>query len=658
MRIFASISLLICLVLGGGLVNRSVFAADTMHVTIDARELPRKLLLAQIELPLSPQAKSHRLALWYPKWVPGSHGPGGPVENLAGLIIEDGAGNLLTWKRTPGEVYRLEVDVPPGTEQLRIELRYITNQPSVNSMGHDSWGSDTVGVISPNTVLLYPESSGIRSSKISSEFLLPIGWQAATALPPRSRASDDEAAESQASGSQDSHGTAAVSFAPVSLETFVDSPLMCGPHYQVLDLVEAEYADSIPPHRLHVFRDQPVEQALDEEILAKLRAMVTETYLLTGSHPFDQFDVLLGLTDALPANGLEHSQSTLNVLPPRAVASASAFRGWNRLLIPHEYLHAWCGKYRRPAGMATTTFHEPKDTELLWVYEGLTQYLGELIEARSGLMTDAQFRHRLVVELRNATYQQGRKWRSLADTGAAAHILRARSDAWPGLRRSQDFYMEGMLFWLEADAILRAKTEGEKSLDDFCRKFFQVKKKSPHPNPYTRRDVVRILQALHPYDWDGLIARRVESLQTDFDPNVASLLGYRFVSQPDLVEVPADTFRNASGFDLRASLGASFSNDGLVRDLLLGSPADKARLRPDMRIIAVADRKWSTGNLEAAIVEAQQGTPIELHVLVGEQFKTIQLHYYAGPRAWNLVRDEERPDLLEAILQPLAERSE
>lgn len=646
MRIFASISLLIGVILCGGLVNRSALAADTMHVTIDARELPRKLLLAQIDLPLSPQAKPHRLPLWYPKWVPGSHGPGGPVENLAGLIIEDGAGNLLTWKRTPGEVYRLEVDVPPATEQLRIELRYITNQPSVNSMGHDSWGSDTVGVISPNTVLLYPESSDIRSTKISSEFLLPIGWQVATALPLYDQ------------DGQPSNGTAAVSYAPVSLETFVDSPVMCGPYYQVLDLVEAEYADSIPPHRLHVFRDQPVEQVLDEEIFAKLRAMVTETYLLTGSHPFDQFDVLLGLTDALPANGLEHSRSTLNVLPTQAVASASAFRGWNRLLIPHEYLHAWCGKYRRPAGMVTTTFHEPKDTELLWVYEGLTQYLGELIEARSGLMTDAQFRDRLVVELRNATYQQGRKWRSLADTGAAAHILRARSDAWPGLRRSQDFYMEGMLFWLEADAILRTKAEGKKSLDNFCHKFFQVKKKSPHPNPYTRRDVVRILKSLHPYDWDGLISRRVESLQTDFDPSVASLLGYRFASQADLVEVPADTFRNASGFDLRASLGASFSNDGVVRDLLLGSPADKARLRPDMRIIAVGDRKWSTGNLQAAMIEAQQGTPIELHVIVGEQFKTIQLHYYAGPRAWNLVRDEDRPDLLEAILQPLAERSE
>ena len=655
MRIFVSISfsLLICVTLCGGLVNQPAFAADTMHVTIDARELPRKLLLAQIDLPLSPQAKSHQLALWYPKWVPGSHGPGGPVENLAGLIIEDGDGNLLTWKRTPGEVYRLEVDVPPGTEQLRIELRYITNQPSVNSMGHDSWGSDTVGVISPNTVLLYPESSDIRSTEISSEFLLPIGWKAATALPLH-----DQELESQSSESRPANNAAAVSYAPVSLETFVDSPLMCGRYYQVLDLVETEYADSIPPHRLHVFQDQPAEQVLDAEIFVKLQAMVTETYLLTGSHPFDQFDVLLGLTDALPANGLEHSRSTLNVLPTRAVASASAFRGWNRLLIPHEYLHAWCGKYRRPAGMATTTFHEPKDTELLWVYEGLTQYLGELIEARSGLMTDAQFRDRLMVELRNATYQQGRKWRSLADTGAAAHILRAGSAAWPGLRRSQDFYMEGMLFWLEADAILRTKTEGEKSLDDFCRKFFQVKKKSPHPNPYTRRDVVRILKSLHPYDWDGLIARRVESLQTDFDPAVASLLGYRFVSQADLVEVPSDTFRNASGFDMRASLGASFSNDGVVRDLLLGSPADKARLRPDMRIIAVGDRKWSTGNLKAAMIDAQQGTPIELHVILGEQFKTIQLHYYAGPRAWNLVRDEDRPDLLEAILQPLAERSE
>lgn len=193
---------------------------------------------------------------------------------------------------------------------------------------------------------------------------------------------------------------------------------MCGPHHKTFDLVEPARANKIPPHRLQVFADDAAQCELNEEVVQKYRAMVTQAALLTGSHPFDQFDILLGVTNHLPANGLEHARSTFNVLPPSALASAKQLRGWNRLLVPHEYMHAWCGKYRRPAGMVSNSFHNPEDTDLLWVYEGLTQYLGELVEARSGLMTNEQFTHRLLVELRNATHQQGREWRTLADTGA------------------------------------------------------------------------------------------------------------------------------------------------------------------------------------------------------------------------------------------------
>ncbi len=610
---------------------------DAMHVEIDARDLPRKLLHARLEIPLTDSATERKVALWYPKWVPGSHGPGGPIANVAGLRIEDQFGKTLNWQRSPGEVYRLEVTVPPNTKGLRVWIRYITNQPTTGSMGHDSWGSSKLGVISPNTILLYPEDVDIHSQQVVSTLVLPNQWTAASALP------IDEPAK----------GSDEVLYKSVSLSRFVDSPIMCGANQKTFDLVEPERASTIPAHRLQVFGDDASQCNLNAEIVQKLKSMVTQAAFLTGSHPFDQFDILLGVTNQLPPNGLEHSRSTFNILAPSALVSAGQLRGWNRLLIPHEYMHAWCGKYRRPSGMVSTSFHAPENTELLWVYEGLTQYLGELVEARCGLMTNEQFFHRLLVELRNATHQQGREWRTLADTGAAAHILRDGSNSWPGLRRSQDFYMEGMLFWLEADAILRKESGRKKSLDDFCHEFFRSATDSPRPNPYTREDLVRILNSLVPFDWDGLIRRRVESFQTAFDPSVAGLLGYRFELQPDATNVPGDTFRFSGGIDAYDSVGATFSNDGTVRNLLLGSPADQARLMPNMKIIGIGNYQWSASRWSKAMEATKSGTPVELKVVDGDEIKSIQIHYYDGPRGLNLVRQADSPDSLVEILKPL-----
>ncbi len=620
-----------------GVSSLALAFEDAMQVEIDARDLPRKLLLARLEIPVVDSPTEHKVALWYPKWVPGSHGPGGPVANVAGLRIEDQAGKTLAWQRTAGEVYRLEVTVPANTKGLRVSIRYITNQPSTGSMGHDSWGSSKLGVISPNTILLYPEAIDIYAQQVITTLVLPNQWKAASALPL------DEAA----------NDAVGLRFKPVSLSQFVDSPIMCGANHKTFDLVEPASAGTIPAHRLQVFGDEASQCELNAEVVQKFRSMVTQAALLTGSHPFDQFEILLGVTNVLPANGLEHARSTFNVLPPSALTSVNQLRGWNRLLIPHEYMHAWCGKYRRPTGMVTSTFHTPENTELLWVYEGLTQYLGELVEARCGLMTNEQFVHRLLVELRNATHQQGREWRTLADTGAAAHILRAGSDSWPGLRRSQDFYMEGMLFWLEADAILRTESAGTKSLDDFCLEFFRAADDLSHPKPFTREDLVRILSSLVPFDWDGLIYRRIESFQSAFDPSVAGLLGYRFELQPTVNSVPADTFRYSGGIDAYDTVGATFTNDGKVRNLLLGSPADRARLMPDMKIIAIGNHLWSPSRWLQSVEEAKSGTPIELKVVEGDEIKSLQIHYYDGPRGLNLVRQADSPDLLNAILKPL-----
>ena len=492
-------------------------ATELMRIDIDATDIARKLLQAQLEIPIEAQPTEHKFALWYPKWVPGSHGPGGPIANVAGLRIEDSNGNILKWERTPGEVYRLEVTVPSGVDRLRIWIRYITNQPTTGSMGHDSWGSPRIGVITPSTILLYPENVDINAQQIAGTIKLPPLWSASTALNSQKADSD----------------SATLSFKAATLSQFVDSPIMCGLYREVFDLVETDRKDSIPPHRLSVFADTPPQCMINAEILARYRKMVTQTALLTGSHPFDQFDILLAVTNTLPPNGLEHSRSTFNVLPPHAVQSLDRLRGWDRLLVPHEYLHAWCGKYRRPAGMVTPNFHQPLNTDLLWVYEGLTQYLGELVEVRCGLMNDQQFENRLLVELQNATHQQGR-------TVAYFGLIQAppRTFFVPAASHGPDFAEAKISTWKACSSGLRPMQSFEKKRMAISRSTTFVT--SSFEQPATQHFRSHILAKIscrssirsRPYDWDGLILRRVESFQNEFDPNVASLLGYKLEFRP------------------------------------------------------------------------------------------------------------------------------
>lgn len=620
-----------------------------MSIEIDARDLPRKLLSATISIPVENGAQ-HTLPLWYPKWVPGSHGPGGPIANVAGLSFVDQAGRTLEWTRTAGEVYRVEVQIPAGTSEIKANIRYITNQPTTNSMGHDSFGSSQVGIISPSTVLLYREADDCDQQKIVTKLLLPRGWQAASAM--KSSASNRRRAGSEVADT--------VLYPATSLQNFVDSPIMCGLYYRAyeFDTSKATPTAPISPHVLHVFSEQATAVNLDNSVVDTLQKMVVQAAKMTGSQPFDHFDILLAVTDQLPANGLEHSRSTLNVLPINSVRAAASMKGWYRLLIPHEYMHTWCGKYRRPAGMVTKNFHTAKGTELLWVYEGLTQYLGEVIEARCGLMNKDEFSDRVGVEMRNAVHQQNRQWRPLMDTAAASHVLRDSSSFWPKLRGSQDYYMEGMLFWLEADAIIRTQSGGSSSLDDFCKAHFACPQPTATwdsciPKGYTRQEIVDTLNSITKYDWDGLIRRRVESTRESYDPIVASMLGYSFQASTSRPRVSPGTFRFPSGIDYYDSLGVMLGGDGSVNDIRLGGPADRAKLGPGMKIVGIGDRKWSRELMDEAVQKSSNSAAIDLLVEDGSHLKRFQLQYFEGPRYLSLTRDEAKEDLLEKILKPI-----
>lgn len=638
---FRALCLFAALAFSTLILDSQLLGQDPISIEIDARDLPRKLLTAELSIPIKASKKPQDVALWYPKWVPGSHGPGGPIENVAGLTFTDQDNNDLKWSRTPGEVFRVIVKAPPQTTTIHASIRYITNQPSTNSFGHDTFGSRMVGIISPNTVLLYPESADADKALITTKLRLPKDWKAATAIP---QIAHEE-------------GVSTYTYDAVSLRNFVDSPIMCGLHYRRYDFDFADESAKVSPHTLHVFSEDATAVDLDDSIVNPVRNMIVQTAKLTGSQPFDRFDILLAATNLLPPNGLEHSRSTLNVLPTRDLSSIGALKGWSRLLIPHEYLHTWCGKYRQPAEMATHNFQTPQGTDLLWVYEGLTQYLGEVIEARSGFMNVNEFRDRVGVELRNAAHQQNRQWRPLVDTAAASHILRDGSDTWPKLRGSQDYYMEGMLFWLEADAILRTETKGKKTLDDFCHVFFAAPEPtatsqySP-PKPFTRKEIVTTLNGIAKYDWDGLIKRRVESVRNGYDPQVADLLGYEFVAKAERPRIPPYTFRYSSGIDHLDTLGMTLSGDGTVIDIKLDSPADRVKFGPGTKIIGVNDRRWSREALDEAIENSADNPFINLLIEDEDKFKLIQIQYDGGPRYLSFVKTEDKEDLLEKILAP------
>lgn len=610
---------------------------EPSRLTIDASDLDRKLLRATqvVSIPDGPLVPAGgEFTLWYPKWVQGSHAPGGPVQNLAGIEFSDLSGKSLDWHRAPGDVHRFIVSLPPGTDAIQVRLRYICNQSSANSHGLDSFGAESLGVISPNTVLMYPEGVSIDSWPVICEIQPPEGWRIATALP-------------RQEGVDPQHPTLIV-FQAVPLVELIDSPVMLGRYVATYDLVESGV--EAPPHRLHLFSEIEGQTRLPEEVLARFRQLVTQASRLFGDHPFPSFDFLVATTNQLDRNGLEHQRSTLNIIPLDRLDAPDHLKGWDRMLIPHEYVHAWCGKFRRPAGMIHPDAHTPNDTELLWVYEGLTQHLGEILEVRSGMASPDEYRWMLLERLRWARLQQGREWRSLADTGAASHTLRSGSESWGHLRRDQDYYQEGAVFWLECDALIRERTGGTKSLDDFCRSFFHSESRTPSPRGYTRADVVGALEGAATSDWDSFVRTRIETPTALGPLHAATQLGY--LVQYDHTSAEGPDHARIDTLDARDSIGVSLSSAGVVTTVQLGSPADGIKLAPGTRILGIDDHLWSRQRFEEALARTPVTGRLDLLLALGDRIERRSLVYDGGPRFFRLERDTSRPDGLAPILKP------
>ena len=600
--------------------------AQAIRLHVDLTDAPRNIYHAHLQIPVH----AGEMALVFPKWIPGNHRPSGPIGGLTGIRME-AAGHPLAWQRDAVEMYEFHVTVPAGADVLDVSLDAITTQDSAGGGGPAA--SDNLLDLNWNAVVLYPKGARSDDVMFAPSVTLPAGWKFGTALV-KAKATGDE-----------------VEFSPVTLTTLVDSPLIAGVHYRRIDLSKP---GETPQHVMDVVADAESDLAMTPQDVAAYQKLVAETGALFGARHYRQYHFLLTLSGQVGGHGLEHHESNDSVESERALLEPDLHM-LNGALLTHEYTHSWNGKYRRPAGLATPNYQEPMIGDLLWVYEGLTEYLGNVLAARSGLWSDEQYREALAETAAMLDHRAGRTWRPLEDTARSVQTLRMMGSQWQNWRRGLDYYPEGELIWLEVDSILRQQTHGQRSINDFCRRFHGGDSGPPKVVPYTFDDVVRTLNEIAPYDWSTLLRERVEATSTHAPLEGIERGGWKLVYNDQPNQFTHAVEKLAKFADFSYSLGFAVRKDGKLDDVIEGSPAYEAGLGPAMKLIAVNGRKWSPEILHAAVKGAQNtNQPIELLVENAQFFKTYSIAYHEGEKNPHLERIAGQTDILSDILRPLS----
>lgn len=597
-----------------------------ISLQVDATDVQRRILNVQATIPVQPG----RVVLLYPQWLPGNHAPRGPIEQLAGLSIR-AAGSVLAWRRDPLDVYRFEVDVPRGVRELAVEFQVAT--PQASDQGRVVMTNGVLGV-QWNQVVLYPAGVAAADIPVRASLRLPEGWTYASALRPAAGGATEPAGWHR--------------FAETSLEVLVDSPLFAGQHLQRYDLAPA----GSPPVTLNVVGDLPADIVASDEQLALHRALIVQTYAALGPPRFEHYDFLLALSDPFGSIGLEHHRSSENTQSSTYLRAPGDNLG-ERDLLAHELTHSWNGKYRRPARLWTPHFNTPMQDDLLWVYEGLTQYYGYVLSARAGIWT-AEFTREMLA-LAGAVYdgkRPGRSWRPLEDTTHQPIVTPRQPLSWVSWQRSEDYYDEGALLWLSVDAKLRALSGGARSLDDFARAFFAARADRGIVSTYEFADVVRALSAVAPFDWAQFLRARVSEPGRPIQEAFAEAgLALVYTDSPN--QVTADSEKNRGRTDLSWSLGMVVARDGRMTEVVWGSPAFEAGFTTQTTLVAVNGRTWRGDLLKSAITAARDtGAPIELLVRSQDVYRTVRIDYRGGLRYPHLVPLEGREDALPAVLAP------
>jgi predicted metalloprotease with PDZ domain len=602
---------------------RDIPYPGVVGLAVDATDLSHGVFGVHETLPVS---GSGPITLLFPKWLPGNHAPNGPIDKVAGLTIS-AHGHPVTWRRDPVDVFAFHVTVPDGVAALDIDFQFLS--PVSTHEGRVVMTTDMLNV-EWNAVALYPAGYFARRIVFEPSVKLPDGFRLATALETASSAGP------------------VTRFKPTSFNTLVDSPLIAGRYFRQFDLDPGGAA----PVRLDVIADRPEDLAATPEQIAAHRALVRQAYRLFGSHHYDHYDFLLSLSDKMGGAGLEHHQSSEDGTSPKY------FTDWDKTaagrdLLSHEYTHSWNGKFRRPADLWTANFNVPMRDSLLWVYEGQTQYWGYVLAARSGLMTRQQTLDAIALTAATYDHRVGRAWRPLEDTTNDPIIASRRPLSWLSWQRSEDYYSEGELIWLDADTLIRELSGGKRSLDDFARTFFGVNDGSYVTDTYTFDDVVAALNAVQPYDWATFLHSRLEGHGPGAPLDGLARGGYRLVYNNVQSEYLASAEARRKNTDLSFSIGLTVGKDGVISDVAWDGPAFKAGLAAQTQIVAVDGEAYDPDLLKGAI-KAASGTPsvIELLLKDNDQFRTVRIAYHDGLRYPHLERTSGSPARLEDILAP------
>lgn len=617
-RFRCELGLIILLLLAAAALAQS---GPEIALEVDATQAPMKIIRTHMTMPVKPGP----LTLYYPKWIPGEHQPAGPIGDVAGLKFSANGKNI-PWQRDLLDVFTFHVNVPPDVRQLEVSFELL--DPNSAGPGRGS-ATDKLLVLSWNTNVLYP--AGYTSDQITYRptLRLPQGWKFGTALPVAS-----------ASGET-------VEFKPVTLERLVDSPVLCGEYYRAIDLT--------PPgepihHEIDMVADSSEALEMPADVQRGLTNLVAQAGKLFGSRHYRDYHFLLTLSDHTPHFGLEHNESNDSRLPERVLLSPDAAREVGSLLA-HEYAHSWNGKFRRPKDLTTPDFQKPMETDLLWVYEGNTSFLGDLLATRSGMWTPDDYRQTLAtVGASLGQGRPGRTWRPLVDTAVAIPGM-FRGGGWGNWRRGSDYYEEGELIWLEVANIIHDRSHGQKSFEDFYRAFYGGPNNGPEVKPYTFEDLVNGLNQVVPYDWASFFHERLTSNSPQAPLNGIEEGGWKLEFSPDKPKAGRTGPRGPN--NTTYTIGLSVDPEGMVTDSIYDGPAFKAGISPGMKIVGVNGRLFTPQLLADAITASKDNSRgIEFLLVDDDYYRTANVDYHGGDRYPHLVRDDSKPDYIDELVKP------
>ncbi|MCF8709526.1 M61 family metallopeptidase [Rhizorhapis sp. SPR117] len=576
---------------------RDIAYPGTMRLMVDATDTVQNIFRVKQIIPV---ASSGPLTLLYPQWLPGTHAPRGQIEKLTGLVISAN-GKPVPWTRDPLNVYAFHLSVPDGARELSVAFQFVSATDAdqgrivmTPAMLNLQWQS----------VSLYPAGYYVRNIPVQASVTYPAGWQAATALR--------------------SAGTSGMTttYEATDYDTLVDSPVFAGKYFRRIDLS--------PKVRLNIVADEARFLAATPEQIEVHKRLVAQARVLFGTEQFDHYDFLLALTDQMGSIGLEHHRSSENGVEPEYFTDWAKGPG-RRNLLPHELAHSWNGKYRRPNGLWTPDFSTPMQDNLLWVYEGQTQFWGYVLGARSGLYTKDETLDAIAAIAASLDQRVGRQWRPLEDTTHDPIIAARRPKPWTSWQRAEDYYNEGLLIWLEADGLLRQLSGGRKSLDDFAKLFFGGRDGDWGVKTYDFEDVAQALNTVAPYDWAGFLRKRVNDLSRQAPKDGITKGGYRLVYTSTPNSTVKNTEDRSGAVDLSYGPGMNLSKAGEVTAVIWDSPAFNAGLAVGMNVVAVNGTAFSAERMKLAVSANKGGKgPIALLVRSGDKYRNINLDYSGG----------------------------